>query len=267
MAHAFLEADEVTYLQSSITLEEARVACADLELSTDGSLEALRRRLCVHYDIGPATSSELRRQGSGPPPPPGSRLERVSSRTRDGATTTTTAPRAVVQRGWLEKKGGQTFVDQANVLRKERHLSKGGRRNWKQRWFVLFSDGELHYYSDEPSQGDALPPEKAWKGSLQLVGVEEPFIGRPCIWHVRDSSPDELLLSLPSGSGMRRNAMLLRSVNESDRQAWITATARTFGSTVEPLLHSAEERGVAETCVAAMHRLLGFCCSTVPTDV
>ncbi len=264
MAHAFLEADEVAYLQTGITLEEARAACADLALSSDGPLDTLRQRLCAHYDIGPAASSELRRQGSGPPALPGSRMQRVSTRSRDGAATT--APRAVVRCGWLEKKGGQTYVE-GNVLHKERHFSKGGRRNWKRRWFVLFSDGELHYYTDEPPQGDVLPPEKTWRGSLQLVGVEDPFIGRPCCWHVRDSSPNEMLLSLPSGSGMRRNAMLLRSVNESERQEWIAATARTFGSTVEPLLHSVEERGIAERCVAARDRFVGFGVAQWPTDV
>ena len=183
--------------------------------------------------------------------------------------TTTAIPgiaRAVVRSGWLEKKGGQTYVDDTNVLHKERHFSKGGRRNWKQRWFVLFSDGELHYYSSEPSDGAVLPPEKAWKGSLQLVGIDEPFIGRPCHWHVRDSSPDELLLSLPSGTGMRRNAMLLRSSTESERQGWIAATAR-FGSTVEPLLYSAEERGIAERCAAGHAQVVGFVVALCPTHV
>ena len=250
MAHSFLEADEVAFLQGGITLEEARVACADLGLSSEGTVEALRQRLCAHYAVGSGgaaadSASRLSRQGSAPPPPE-SRMERVSSLSRDGATTT--APRAVVRCGWLEKKGGQTYIDDANVLHKERHFSKGGRRNWKQRWFALFSDGELHYYTSEPPEGAVLPPDKTWKGSLQLVGVEEPFIGRPCCWHVRDSSPDELLLSLPGGSGMHRSAILLRSDNESERQGWIAATARTFGSKVEPLLHSAEERGMAETC-------------------
>lgn len=261
MSHSFLEADEVAYLQSGISLQEARLACTDLGLASDGSLEALRRRLCDHYEIGGGAAATddlgLRRQGSTPPPPPSSRTERVSSRSRRGSTTT--APRVVVQTGWLEKKGGQTYIDQVNVLHKERHFSKGGRRNWKQRWFVLFSDGELHYYSAEPTEGSVLPPEKAWKGSLQVIGIEEPYIGHPCCWHVRDSCPDELLLSLPSGSGMRRNAMLLRSANESERQGWIAATHRAFGSTVAPLLHSAEERGIAERCAAADVSMLTRC--------
>jgi hypothetical protein len=250
--HQFLDADEVAYLQREITLEEAQAACRDLGLSADGALEALRQRLCAHYEIGappaattPAGGAALSRQGSAPPPPPESRVMRESARL---GGSTTTAPRAVVRCGWLEKKGGETYVDAVNVLHKERHYSKGGRRNWKQRWFVLFSDGELHYYDHEPPPGEVLPPEKAWKGALPLVGVEQPFAGTPCCWHVRDSSPDELLLSLPSGSGSRRNAMLLRSEDEGERQGWIAATAQTFGSTVAPLLHSAEERGMAEKC-------------------
>ena len=35
--------------------------------------------------------------------------------------------------GWLEKKGGDTHIDEKGVLQKERHYLKGGRRNWKHR--------------------------------------------------------------------------------------------------------------------------------------
>ena len=96
------------------------------------------------------------------------------------------APRAVVCYGWLEKKGGDTHIDEHNVLQKERHYLKGGRRNWKRRWFVLHSDGELSYYSQGPKapaaadgdaaagggkpkhSGDVIPHFMHWKGRLQL---------------------------------------------------------------------------------------------------
>lgn len=55
--------------------------------------------------------------------------------------------KAVLRRGWLEKKGGDTHIDVAsNVLHKERHYSKGGRRAWKPRWFIVYEDGELAYF-------------------------------------------------------------------------------------------------------------------------
>lgn len=59
-----------------------------------------------------------------------------------------TSNRAVVRRGWLEKKGGDTHIDLAsNVLYKERHYSKGGRRSWKPRWFIVYADGEIAYFN------------------------------------------------------------------------------------------------------------------------
>jgi len=135
------------------------------------------------------------------------------------------APRAVVCYGWLEKKGGDTHIDEHNVLQKERHYLKGGRRNWKRRWFVLHSDGELSYYSQGPKapaaadgdaaagggkpkhSGDVIPHFMHWKGRLQLVargggegeggggGGGGPGLGPT--WHVRDDSEEEFLLELP----------------------------------------------------------------------
>lgn len=267
MSHHFLDADEVAYLQNEITLEEAKVACADLGLPSDGTAEDCRRRLCAHYQIGgtPAAAdgvggavaadvvggaAALTRQGSAPPAAPVGGRDGTS-----GLGSTTSAPRAVVRSGWLEKKGGDTHIDASNVLHKERHFSKGGRRNWKARWFMLFSDGELHYYEQEPVAGEVLPPERHWKGALKLVGAED-YAGQPCCWHVRDDSPTELLLSLPSGTNGRRNAMLLRSEDENERQGWIAATANAFGATVAQLLHTAEERGMAESSVMAIRARL-----------
>ena len=55
--------------------------------------------------------------------------------------------KAVVRRGWLEKKGGDTHIDLvSNVVHKHRHYSKGGRRSWKPRWFIAYADGELAYF-------------------------------------------------------------------------------------------------------------------------
>ena len=59
----------------------------------------------------------------------------------------TATQKAVLRRGWLEKKGGDTHIDlTSNVLHKERHYSKGGRRTWKPRWFIVYEDGELAYF-------------------------------------------------------------------------------------------------------------------------
>ena len=255
-SHHFLDADEVAYLQNEITLDEAKVACADLGLASDGAVDDCRRRLCAHYQIGGAAAppvaggcagAALSRQGSAPPAAP------VGSRDgKSGPGSTSSAPRAVVCSGWLDKKGGDTHIDASNVLHKERHFTKGGRRNWKARWFVLFSDGELHYYEQEPAAGAVLPAERCWKGALKLGGAAEEFKGQLCCWHVRDDSPTELLLSLPSGTNGRRNAMLLRSEDENERQGWIAATANAFGATVAQLLHTAEERGMAESSVMAI---------------
>ena len=162
----------------------------------------------------------------------------------------------MLHRGWLEKKGGDTHIDASNVLHKERHYSKGGRRNWKRRWFILFGDGQLHYYSAEPADGENLPKESAWKRKLDLVGVEPEFQGQVCRWHVREGS-DEFLLALPSGGGAdSRHAMLLRHEEAEERQRWMEATTEAFGSTVDELLFSGETRGMAETAAIAMRTLL-----------
>ena len=44
----FLDADEVQYLQSEVSLEEVRARCAAVGLSTEGDLAALRVRFCAH---------------------------------------------------------------------------------------------------------------------------------------------------------------------------------------------------------------------------
>eukprot|EP01043_Picozoa_sp_COSAG02_P073667 COSAG02_NODE_14418_length_1274_cov_239.740714_1_plen_123_part_01 len=59
-------------------------------------------------------------------------------------------PREVLRQGWLEKKGGHSYRDANDVLHKERHYHKGGRRNWKRRYFVLYSSGELDVYGELP---------------------------------------------------------------------------------------------------------------------
>lgn len=245
----FLDADEVQYLQSEVSLEEVRARCAAVGLSTEGDLAALRVRFCAHVGVplaggaggaGQAATLSRPRQGSAPPPLLG---------------TTDAPPRTVVRAGWLDKKGGETYVDSDGALHKDRHYGAGGRRNWKSRWFVLFSDGEMHYYENPPADRRSvrlggplvradqyeLPAEEDWKGRVQLVGVEAPFVGQPCCWHVHHSAPDQLLLSLPSGSGARRNGLLLRCEDESERMDWVAATVHIFGSTVAPLLYTAEQ--------------------------
>jgi hypothetical protein len=81
-----------------------------------------------------------------PAVPSASRVSYTTAATPRGRDST--HHRAVVRRGWLEKKGGDTHIDTAsNILRKERHYAKGGRRTWKPRWFILYADGELAYFS------------------------------------------------------------------------------------------------------------------------
>ena len=175
------------------------------------------------------------------------------------------APRAAVCYGWLEKKGGDTYIDAANVLRKERNYLKGGRRNWKRRWFVLHSDGELCYYSSGPKEGtgEVVPHYVSWKGRLMLTDLVG---GSTPIWHVRDDS-EEFLLELPKAAGdirgvanekeqNTRNAMLLRTEDATEKQIWLGAVVETFGATVAELLHEGEGRGVAERAVTNLRAAL-----------
>jgi hypothetical protein len=48
---------------------------------------------------------------------------------------------ATLYSGYLEKKGGQHAIDENNMYVKSRNFAKGGRRNWKQKWFILYEDG------------------------------------------------------------------------------------------------------------------------------
>ena len=157
----------------------------------------------------------------------------------------------------MEKKGGDTHLDEDNVLRKERHFRKGGRRNWKRRWFILYSDGALAYFDN------AAPVEK---GRLQLVrdnGSGDERLG--CSWHVRDEAPDEILLALPPppAGGAGRRAMLLRHADMEELAAWIRTTADAFGATVQPLLFDKEERGTAERAMLRLKEEVSAAVSTL----
>jgi hypothetical protein len=194
------------------------------------------------------------------------------------------APRAVVCFGWLEKKGGDTFVKQ-NVLQKDRHFRKGGRRNWKRRWFVLHSDGEMDYYSQAPTapaggaapahSDDVVPHYMYWKGRVHLLvpggdasNHRAESLGPT--WHVRDDDDVEFLLEMPKpeqqeedgrtgrGSAGRggRHAMLLRADDTSERQVWISAVSEAFGAPIAPLLYDSEERGVAERTISNLRTAL-----------
>eukprot|EP01048_Picozoa_sp_COSAG05_P017868 COSAG05_NODE_2515_length_2955_cov_2.717787_2_plen_133_part_00 len=105
-----------------------------------------------------------------------------------------TTERVILHQGWLEKKGGDTYIDANNVLVKKRNFAKGGRRNWKQRWFVLYSDGQLAYGEDQASTSTSP------KGSVWLFNRAT---GACCSWHLAEASgdgcggSDEMLLSLP----------------------------------------------------------------------
>ena len=168
--------------------------------------------------------------------------------------------RAVVRRGWLEKKGGDTHIDASNVLHKERHYSKGGRRNWKARWFIMYADGELAYFNSGPRDDhDTLwhegePDAGALKGRMRLLGAA----GGCCCWHVRGEGSDEFLLALPNDSGKDvRDGLLMRHTDEGERQLWVEATVEAFGATVAPLVEDGEERGLAERAAMGLKARVG----------
>ena len=169
--------------------------------------------------------------------------------------------RQILRQGWLEKKGGDTHLDEDHVLRKERNWSKGGRRNWKARWFILYDDGELAYFTDMQEE----------KGRLHLVRLSasagEPRHG--CSWHVRDDAPDEFLLALPApADGVQaRKAMLLRHAESEEVSAWIRVTSDTFGATVHPLLFTKEERGTAEQALIKVRAEVAGAVTTLATEV
>jgi hypothetical protein len=97
------------------------------------------------------------------PPSPDGLLDDGASECSSTATAhgqlTRSVGRTILKQGWLEKKGGDTHVDANNQIVKERNWSKGGRRNWKQRWFVLYADGELAYYAEEGDRAAQVEPK------------------------------------------------------------------------------------------------------------
>ena len=237
-AQHYLSADEINYLRSEISHEEAVQACADVGIvgvGADSTLEALRSRLCVHYEVTAVAPPVPSIPVPGAVDPPGStpvtaEVQRVPQPEPEPQTEPVLNRRVILRQGWLEKKGGDTHIDRDNVLRKDRHYGKGGRRNWKQRYFILYSDGELAYFSSadgNPGQEGGAEP----KVQLRVAAAS----GAAASWHLRDDT-DEFLLSLPGAVAEDRKALFLRHSDENERQAWIQSTVH-FGSTVR---HSIE---------------------------
>jgi hypothetical protein len=259
--HPYLSQEEVDYI-TTIGHSDALQACTDVGMAgvqASTPLETLRMKLCLHYGIAPPPqavpsvppvpfvppvpqvlpevpvpiAAPAQPAWAAPAPPLAPRISVVA------ASAAPTGRRAVLRQGWLEKKGGDTHIGSDNVLRKERHYSKGGRRNWKLRFFILYGDGELAYFDSadgRPGEVGGAEP----KGRLRLAteaGVAS--------WHVRDGTND-FLLGLPGQNGSDQKAMLLRTADPADRQAWMETTVDAFGATVGPLLFDKDERGVAE---------------------
>ena len=171
----------------------------------------------------------------------------------------------VVHEGFLRKKGGDLQVEKVRkdgrtVYRavKKRNVLKGGSREWKQRWFVLFDDGLLQYYAEGPPQGlrrtlsasgmgrttSALTQAREFADASDMKGEVNLCVGgEPCRWFPAGvlegaEAKTEILLSLPAGN--KRSGMELQAVLEDDRHpddptgGWIAATKR-FGASVVSL--------------------------------
>jgi len=148
----------------------------------------------------------------------------------------------------LEKKGGETYIDtKTRQIQKARNFAKGGRRNWKKRWFVLYANGVMEYYADENGQEKGDAP----KGSLRLTATEplgaasandQAEAVQCCTWY-HDSKSKDMLLSLPDQPDAEivpgtRLVLQLRSSDSTQRQAWISTTVAEFGADVKPGLDS-----------------------------
>ena len=150
-------------------------------------------------------------------------------------------PRDVLRHGWLEKKGGGGYRDANNVLHKVRHYQKGGRRNWKQRYFVLYSSGELDVYGELPDEwrhrqiDSELPPREFLKRTEQLTAA-----GQRCAWrliHPPVNGYHEVHLTLPSCVGSpsapERRVIQLRANECADIHAWVHASIAAVGDRVD----------------------------------
>ena len=154
--------------------------------------------------------------------------------------------RAVLRQGFLEKKGGEAFLDGDNALRKERHWEKGGRRNWKRRWFVLYTTGEFAVYSELPAVygQQTAPPDEFLKRTelLATLGHKAPghsTAAECCSWRLVDAAEggdegeQKILLTLP-GAALQgptyRRAIELRAESREEAEAWIAASIEAVGA-------------------------------------
>ena len=153
-------------------------------------------------------------------------------------------PRDVLRQGWLEKKGGGAYRDANNVLHKERHYQKGGRRNWKRRYFVLYSNGELDVYGELPEEWlqrqidleqPQIPPREFLKRTEQLTAA-----GQRCAWQLILNPLSEyhtVQLTLPGcgpdGDPTIRRVIQLRAEERADIEAWVHASIAAVGDGVD----------------------------------
>eukprot|EP00756_Hemistasia_phaeocysticola_P055699 Hpha_TRINITY_DN31666_c0_g1::TRINITY_DN31666_c0_g1_i1::g.29140::m.29140 len=116
----------------------------------------------------------------------------------------------ILRQGWLLKLGG----------------GKGGRQNWKRRWFVVWGrahDFGCYYYK---TSSDALDPRKA-KGRLELGGYGVREMLSPNEWE--RFGPNGVML-LPGGDSTDaerlhspRRTWYLRAATQAELQGWMHA--------------------------------------------
>jgi hypothetical protein len=130
---------------------------------------------------------------------------------------------------------GHHGIDSNNLIIKSRNFAKGGRRNWKQKWFVLYKDGTMHYYGEKPAggpDGDSSAGGAgggAGGGSLAQPEPDGKFSVREAHWHVHESKPEQMLLS-PIREWGETAALQLRHSDVLARRAWLEVMAEEFGN-------------------------------------
>ena len=104
-------------------------------------------------------------------------------------------------KGWLQKKGG----------------SKGGRRNWTRRWFVLTGNGELQYFKDPGDTKEKKAIPLADCSALRMTSHKDKVF---CIaFEVSETT---------SGKGVEKFTHILAADTRTDAEDWFEALRLWF---------------------------------------